>query len=104
MRWLDRNGLVKRARDRRNRAQGTPLSAGTAPNALWCADFKGEFKLAHAFNIIGLLMNLAGVILLFIASSILRNCNGSYNICHNLKGGVITFVIVSKMTNRVRWW
>jgi hypothetical protein len=44
MRWLDRNGLVKRAR---NRAQGTPLSAGTAPNALGCADFKGEFKLGN---------------------------------------------------------
>jgi transposase InsO family protein len=46
-RWLDRNGLVKRARDQRNRAQGTPLSAGTAPNALRCADFKGEFKLGN---------------------------------------------------------
>ena len=25
--------------------QGTGLSAGDQPNALWCADFKGEFKL-----------------------------------------------------------
>jgi hypothetical protein len=26
---------------------GTPLSAGIAPNDLWCADFKGEFKLGN---------------------------------------------------------
>jgi len=44
---LDRHGLVKRARQRRNRANGTVLSAGAAPNALWCADFKGEFKLGN---------------------------------------------------------
>jgi transposase InsO family protein len=31
----------------RHRARGTPLSAGTAPNELWCADFKGEFKLGN---------------------------------------------------------
>src|ERR1700730_48825 len=42
---LDRNGLVKRNGPKRNRAAGTPLSAGTAPNDLWCADFKGEFRL-----------------------------------------------------------
>src|SRR3546814_11101241 len=42
---LDRYGLVKRARERRRqKAQGTPLSAGQTPNDLWCADFKGEFK------------------------------------------------------------
>jgi transposase InsO family protein len=44
---LDRHGLVKRARQRRNRPNGTPLSAGAEPNALWCADFKGEFKLGN---------------------------------------------------------
>jgi transposase InsO family protein len=44
---LDRHGLVKRARRRRNRAEGTPLSEGAAPNDLWCADFKGEFKLGN---------------------------------------------------------
>ncbi len=44
---LDRHGLVKRARGRRNRATGTPLSVAAAPNALWCADFKGEFKLGN---------------------------------------------------------
>jgi transposase InsO family protein len=42
---LDRHGLVARARRRRNRAQGTPLSQAGAANELWCADFKGEFKL-----------------------------------------------------------
>jgi transposase InsO family protein len=44
---LDRHGLVKRARKRRNKAEGTPLSEGAAPNDLWCADFKGEFKLGN---------------------------------------------------------
>jgi len=43
---LDRHGLVKRRRQRRSRATGTPLSAATEPNALWCADYKGEFMLA----------------------------------------------------------
>ncbi len=28
-------------------AAGTPLSKGSAPNDLWCADFKGEFKLGN---------------------------------------------------------
>ena len=44
---LDRHGLVSRARKRRaaNKATGTPLSQAAAPNDLWCADFKGEFKL-----------------------------------------------------------
>ena len=45
---LDRHGLVQRARQRKNRATGTPLSAGAVPNALWCADFKGEFKLGNS--------------------------------------------------------
>ena len=44
---LDRHGLVKRARQRRNRAEGTSLSQAVAPNDLWCADFKGEFKLGN---------------------------------------------------------
>lgn len=43
---LDRHGLVTRMR-RRRRASGTPLSQGLEPNALWCADFKGEFKLGN---------------------------------------------------------
>jgi len=43
---LDRHGLVQRMRPRR-RATGTPLSQGAETNALWCADFKGEFKLGN---------------------------------------------------------
>jgi putative transposase len=37
---LDRHGLVKRAKTRRNKAMGTALSDVAEPNALWCADFK----------------------------------------------------------------
>jgi transposase InsO family protein len=44
---LHRHGLVKGLRRSRQRARGTPLSAGLAPNDLWCADFKGEFKLGN---------------------------------------------------------
>ena len=45
---LDRRGLVKRARQRRRfKAAGTPLSEAIRPNDLWCADFKGEFKLGN---------------------------------------------------------
>jgi putative transposase len=42
---LDRHGLVKRRRRRRPRANGTQLSRPTESNALWCADYKGEFML-----------------------------------------------------------
>ncbi|EAQ98555.2 IS481 family transposase [Congregibacter litoralis] len=44
---LDRHGLVKHRRRRRHKAQGTPLSRATAPNTLWCADYKGEFQLGN---------------------------------------------------------
>ncbi len=44
---LDRHGLVKRRRRRRPGATDTDLSRPTAPNALWCADYKGEFMLAN---------------------------------------------------------
>ena len=44
---LDRNGLVKRRKRRRRKAQGTVLSHAAAPNALWCADYKGEFLLGN---------------------------------------------------------
>ncbi|TVR07010.1 MAG: IS481 family transposase [Salinarimonadaceae bacterium] len=45
---LDRRGLVKRARQRRRcKAEGTQLSSAVAANDLWCADFKGEFKLGN---------------------------------------------------------
>ena len=42
---LHRNGLVKPLGRPRSRATGTGLSTGARPNDLWCADFKGEFKL-----------------------------------------------------------
>jgi putative transposase len=42
---LDRHGLVRRRRRRRPRAAGTELSRPSEPNALWCADYKGEFML-----------------------------------------------------------
>jgi transposase InsO family protein len=41
------SGLVKPMGRPRNRATGTPLSQGIGPNDLWCADFKGEFKLGN---------------------------------------------------------
>src|SRR5438132_2845957 len=44
---LHRHGLVKAIGRPRQRARGTPLSAGVVPNDLWCADFKGEFKLGN---------------------------------------------------------
>ena len=44
---LDRHGLVHHMQRTRNRARGTPLSEGAAPNDLWCADYKGEFKLGN---------------------------------------------------------
>ncbi|WP_421917471.1 IS481 family transposase [Mesorhizobium sp.] len=44
---LDRHGLVAHGRHRRQgcKAEGTELSRAVKPNDLWCADFKGEFKL-----------------------------------------------------------
>jgi hypothetical protein len=39
--------LVRGLGRSRRRATGTELSAGGAPNDLWCADFKGEFKLGN---------------------------------------------------------
>jgi len=44
---LDRHGLVTRGRRRSlYKAEGTALSHPTAPNQLWCVDYKGEFQLA----------------------------------------------------------
>jgi putative transposase len=42
---LDRHPLVKRRRRRRRVPAGTTLAQPTEPNALWCADYKGEFML-----------------------------------------------------------
>jgi putative transposase len=44
---LDRHGLVQRRRRRRHATGGTALSRPTEPNALWCADYKGEFMLGN---------------------------------------------------------
>jgi putative transposase len=43
---LDRHGLVERRTRRRYKATGTTLARPAEPNALWCADFKGECMLA----------------------------------------------------------
>jgi putative transposase len=45
---LDRHGLVRRRRRRpRPRRVGTALSQPAMANALWCADYKGEFQLTN---------------------------------------------------------
>jgi len=45
---LDRHGLVSRPRRRRRpRLHGTRLTRPLGPNALWCADYKGEFLLGN---------------------------------------------------------
>ena len=44
----DRHHLVKRRRRRRGGEPATtPLTRPTDPNALWCADYKGEFMLGN---------------------------------------------------------
>jgi putative transposase len=44
---LDRHGLVKRRRRRHHSSAATFLSRPVEPNALWCADYKGEFRLGN---------------------------------------------------------
>jgi putative transposase len=45
---LDRHQLVKRRRRRRGgEPSATALTQPTTPNALWCADYKGEFMLGN---------------------------------------------------------
>lgn len=45
---LDRHGLVKRRKRRRHaRPQGTALSNVRESNALWCVDYKGEFRMGN---------------------------------------------------------
>ena len=44
---LDRHGLVSRRKRRRHKAERTPLHDAQVPNALWCADFKGQFRLGN---------------------------------------------------------
>jgi putative transposase len=43
---LDRHGLVRKRRRRRPPLIGMRLSHAIRPNALWCADYKGQFMLA----------------------------------------------------------
>jgi putative transposase len=46
---LDRHGLVhRRRRRRRPTLTSTPRAHATEPNALWCADYKGEFMLGDS--------------------------------------------------------
>jgi len=42
---MDRHGLVTRQRHSGTKTEGTLLSQGSAPHALWCTDYKGEFML-----------------------------------------------------------
>jgi len=42
---LDRHGLVTCRKRRRYKAEGTELADAKRSNALWCADYKGEFQL-----------------------------------------------------------
>jgi transposase InsO family protein len=47
---LERHQLIKRRGRSRHRippAQGTALSKPRAPNELWCADFKGQFRMGN---------------------------------------------------------
>jgi transposase InsO family protein len=44
---LDRHGLVKERKRGRGKAHPTFLSNPNSPNDLWCADFKGQFRLGN---------------------------------------------------------
>jgi putative transposase len=44
---LERHGLVTPRKRKRYRAEGTALSHVKEPNALWCADYKGEFMMGN---------------------------------------------------------
>nr|WP_269583778.1 IS481 family transposase [Roseibium sp. Sym1] len=44
---LDRHGLVQHRKRRRYKARGTELHDAQDVNGLWCADYKGEFKLGN---------------------------------------------------------
>lgn len=46
---LEREGLVQpRKRKRRVPRDSAPLSHADSPNAVWCADFKGEFRMGNS--------------------------------------------------------
>ena len=44
---LARHGLVNSKKRRRYKAQGTGLGLASAPNELWCTDYKGEFMMGN---------------------------------------------------------
>jgi putative transposase len=44
---LARHGLVNSRKQRRHKAEGTGLGVATAPNELWCTDYKGEFMMGN---------------------------------------------------------
>lgn len=45
---LERNSLIQKRRSRKRfPAKGTALSDSLGPNDLWCADFKGQFRLGN---------------------------------------------------------
>lgn len=44
---LDREGLVKATRRHRRAHPGCPKHAATAPNDIWAADYKGQFRLKN---------------------------------------------------------
>lgn len=47
---LKRHGLVKERRPRRRTPQSTfPLAAASAPNIVWCTDFKGKFRVDRSY-------------------------------------------------------
>jgi putative transposase len=47
---LSRNGLIEPRRRRHRTPQSTfPLAAATAPNVVWCTDFKGKFRVARRY-------------------------------------------------------
>ena len=47
---LSRQGLIKERRPRRRTPQsGSPLAAATAPNLVWCTDFKGKFRVERRY-------------------------------------------------------
>jgi transposase len=44
---LDREGLVRATRRHRRAHPGCPKNAATAPNDIWAADYKGQFRLKN---------------------------------------------------------
>ena len=44
---LKREGLVRKQRRRKRHFSLCPIRPGTRPNEVWCADFKGEFRLRN---------------------------------------------------------